>query len=204
MERCMFMHDGCTFLPLHLRLRTHILCCSGSFVWRHMHRSVLLPPKSLLAVDLYSCATLPVQPVPSRINALKPAALNTKQGFGLHLQRRCAEQIACGHSPRCTPIASHRNAFFSPSSLRTTVCYLIAAPATLSWRGTQPAEARSVSSAPRAPTCKIYDCSKTQKKSGIQFCLVEQIQVFKSQTPISQDIVQLCVSGRRSKERGKD
>lgn len=37
MQRCMFMHDGCTFLPLRLRLRTHILCCSGSFVWRHMH-----------------------------------------------------------------------------------------------------------------------------------------------------------------------
>lgn len=47
-------------------------------------------------------------PVPSWINALKPAALNTKQGFALHLQRRCAEQIARGHSPRHTPIASYK------------------------------------------------------------------------------------------------
>lgn len=44
-------------------------------------------------------------------------------------------------------------------------CCLIAAPAALSWRSMQPAEARSVSSAPCAPTCKIYDCSETQKKS---------------------------------------
>lgn len=48
-------------------------------------------------------------PVPSRINALKPYSLNTKQGSDSRLQCHCAEQIACGHSPHCSPIAYHRN-----------------------------------------------------------------------------------------------
>lgn len=134
---------------------------------------MLLPPNSLPAVDLKSCATLSVQPVPSWINALKPAALNTKQGFGLHLQRRCAEQIARGHSPRRTPIASHRNTPPPNPTPRAAWeplwCYLIAAPAVLSWRSTQPAEARSVSSAPprsRMQNLWLQRNTKEERGSG--------------------------------------